>query len=177
MQCTCHQGVRMHADDQGNHKPFTMPNKKSTKSTAKRRRMRPTGINEALWACFLDDYLSEEEADEFSKIVGKREDSLWSWANENIPCGPQVVNKAVEEREDPRSRKARGGVDDDRLIPATDGTPAVWSDETSHTLPPVMWLDLPPESKLENEKVYAIVFAFYCKPGDCSTIRNERDRS
>jgi hypothetical protein len=95
-------------------------------------RTRPSGLSEALWACALDDYLSEEEDGEHSKIVGDSEAAPW-WYRSSIDAPPKV------QPADPRDANARNG--------RGDNNPGTWSNNTTPEMPPVLWLPLPESSQ------------------------------
>eukprot|EP00934_Nitzschia_sp_Nitz4_P004346 Nitzschia sp. Nitz4//scaffold17_size182527//125253//126008//NITZ4_001868-RA/size182527-processed-gene-0.65-mRNA-1//-1//CDS//3329539382//4336//frame0 len=104
--------------------------------------VRSTGLAEALWACALDDYLSEEEEGEFSKIIGKKDQSLWGTLQDS---NPWVVRET--RTEDPREARMRGGGYEHASgdFEPRDGTPAVWDEASASQGAPVTWLDVPPE--------------------------------
>lgn len=79
----------------------------ASRSTVTRSRSvaRPSGLAEALWACALDDYLSEEEEGEFSKILGK-EPTPWYLLETK-----SVWTKRQNWEGDPRDARTRGGSD------------------------------------------------------------------
>lgn len=115
--------------------------------------IRPTGLTEALWACVLDDYLSEEEEGEINKVIGYKEKTPWYLSPDTVACaGPRPTRR--RHVHDPRDPKERGGrinandsSDDER-----DGTPGVWDDLSSAPeLPPVMWLSVPPKDDAADE--------------------------
>jgi hypothetical protein len=112
-------------------------------SSSQRKIVQPSGLSELLWSCLLDDYLSEEEDNEFSKIVGRptkpQQESPWCFA------GPQT--QVIQE--DPRSMRIRGGTNDS-VVGRTDGTPGVWSKNPTPEFPPVLWLNLPPEDSRDD---------------------------
>ena len=115
-----------------------------------RQVVRPTGLTEALWACVLDDYLSEEEEGEISKVLGYHENAPWYLNPQAVACTPARNTITIPEQ-DPRDPRERGGRDSDSSDEERDGTPGVWDDVSSTTeLPPVMWLSLPPTNAERN---------------------------
>lgn len=127
--------------------------------------VRPTGLTEALWACVLDDYLSEEEEGEFNKILGKPEQVPWYLKPEIVACAatprtatPRPRNRRLRARDpresrfvDPRDARARGGRDLDSSDEERDGTPGVWDEASGQDMPPVMWLSVPPAPEEKKE--------------------------
>ena len=115
----------------------------STTNESSKSGRRLAGLNEALWACFLDDYLSEEEEGELSKIVGRKEEL-------SLLCFQEQTHRI---NEDPRTVKARGCLDDDDSFEYRNGgTPGVWNDAPTPEMPPIIWLAVPTETEEETIK-------------------------
>ena len=94
------------------------------------------GLQDALWACVLDDYLSDED-EEFSKIVN---------APRNAYC---VGISSPESFDDPRMKRGGDGASWEHA--AVDGTPGIWHVGSKNELPPLMWLNLPIEGRSGDE--------------------------
>jgi hypothetical protein len=109
-------------------------NMKTVRHSSRRQIARPAGIAEYLWSCVLDDYLSEEEENEFSRIIGRREGTPFFCGQRNAP--------SIREGEDPRSVRIRGGSVSSIVAGAADGTPGVWSNDVPDVAP-MVWLALP----------------------------------
>lgn len=144
----------------------------SQNATRKRQLVRPTGLTEALWACVLDDYLSEEEEGEISKVLGYRENAPWYLNPDTVACTPSRNTRRILEH-DPRDPKERGGRHSDSSDEDRDGRPGVWDDLSSTTeLPPVMWLSLPPSHETRNNSDWNI------STGDWDmTVASPRERN
>jgi hypothetical protein len=114
--------------------------------------VRSTGLTEALWACVLDDYLSEEEEGEFNRILGNTEKVPWYLRPEVVACSatPRKSTRRIRAG-DPRDARARGGRDPDSSDEERDGTPGVWDEASAPEMPPVMWLSVPPEGEAKQE--------------------------
>lgn len=104
--------------------------------------LRPTTLAEALWACALDDYLSEEEEGEFVKILGNKETRVpWYLKNEAV-CAPiRPDTHAIHD--DPRDARTRGGRELDSSDEERDGTPGVYDELSQPEMPPLLWLSIP----------------------------------
>ncbi len=113
-------------------------------SSEKKIVVRPSGLSEALWACVLDDYLSEEEEGEIKKVIGNGEKTPWYLSPDTVACAGQRPT-GQHQFQDPRDAKERGGRACDSSDEGRDGTPGVWDDISSTPeMPPVMWLSVPP---------------------------------
>lgn len=138
-----------------NGTPTNVLRMSATKSRAKSgSAAKPSGISEALWACLLDDYLSEEEDNEFSKIVGvnsMRSRSAWF-----LPSLGQASRRRASRNIDPRDVRVRGGPDDDEQPETAFGTGEKDVDERSRVddaeMPPLTWLSVPSSDMDDGKK-------------------------
>ena len=93
-----------------------------------------SGINDLIWACVLNDYVTEEDEKEFTEMVGAQRLNILQVPCAAVPCAPVEPPKV-----DPRDIKSRGGPQYGAPRRSA-GTPGIYSDVSSHDTPPLLWL-------------------------------------
>ena len=95
-----------------------------------------SGINDLIWACVLNDYVTEEDEKEFTEMVGAQRLNILQVPCAAVPCAPDELPQV-----DPRDVKSRGGPQYEARR-RSHGTPGIYSDVSSHDTPPLLWLSL-----------------------------------
>jgi hypothetical protein len=81
----------------------------SRKSSSSRQTVYNRGLNDALWACVLNDYIDDDEEEEFAKIIGEEEMAA-SAACISFPRTQSLTHKRLDAMLDPRASDFRVGV-------------------------------------------------------------------
>ena len=96
-----------------------------------------SSVNDLIWGCVLNDYVTEEEEQEFTEMVGARKrPNIFQAPCTSLPCSPEEPPEI-----DPRDIKSRGGPQYGARR-RSDGTPGIYSDVSSNDTPPLLWLSL-----------------------------------
>eukprot|EP00525_Craspedostauros_australis_P006498 CAMPEP_0198124900 /NCGR_PEP_ID=MMETSP1442-20131203/41198_1 /TAXON_ID= /ORGANISM="Craspedostauros australis, Strain CCMP3328" /LENGTH=328 /DNA_ID=CAMNT_0043784403 /DNA_START=37 /DNA_END=1024 /DNA_ORIENTATION=- len=94
-------------------------------------------VNDALWSCALNDYMSEEDEEEFNKISPQPKSC--------IMLNLAHPSKVETQEDDPRhpAVRAAGALD----LEERNGTPGIYASASDDDamLPPVDWLNIPPD--------------------------------
>jgi hypothetical protein len=110
----------------------------------------PPRINDALWSCMLDDYVPEDDEQEFHEMLGAP--VAQQQASCFLACAPdEPAGRRKGDRIDPRDVLSRGGLSHMSHSLRRNGTPGIYSGAANPEAP-FVWLTVPSDTTFDDEK-------------------------